>query len=361
MNARELLRQRLTHLQIAAPARDVSHVVSTLGALQAQDYAGALWAIGLRMRAGTLLDVQHAVTERSIVRTWPMRGTLHIVAAADVYWLLELLAPRVVAANAKRHRDLELDAATFIKVEKVLTKALRGGKQCTREQLKVVLARAKLPMEGQRLYHCLWFLAQHKVLCCGAPSGKQGTYTLLSEWVPEPKRTRSREDALVELARRYFSGHGPATQQDLMRWAGITVVESKLAIAGASAQLSQEKVAGVAYWFSASAPQLTAASRGMFLLPGFDEYMLGYKDRSPFVAAVHASKVVPGGNGVFKATVVDDGQVIGTWKATSTRLAVRVVVSPFGSLSQAQRKRLSLAVQHYAGFLEKTGEWSESR
>jgi hypothetical protein len=343
------MNQRIASSRCENPADVVAH----LGAMQAQDYSSGLWAIGLRSAAANLTDVQQAVAARTIVRTWPMRGTLHFVAAADVVWMLDLLAPRVVAASARRHRELELDAATFRKVEKVFVRNLEGGRQLTRDGLREVLARAKITAEGPRLYHCIAQLAQQKVLCCGVPEGKQMTFTLLGEWAPEAKPLE-REAALRTLALRYFSSHGPATTQDLMRWAGINTGEAKLGIAGAGAALSSEESDGVRYYLGSERLQPTAATRATFLLPGFDEYMLGYKDRSAFLPAAHAFKIVPGGNGVFRPTIVHDGQVIGTWKALTTKRELRIEVSAFERFQKRHRDSIARAAAHYGRFLEKT-------
>jgi hypothetical protein len=355
VNDLELCRRRLTHLQIAAPhAAHAAEVVASLAALQAQDHAGSLWAIGLRLRSGTLADVQGAVRERSIVRTWPMRGTLHFVAAADVHWLLDLLAAREIAGAAKRHRDLELDTATFLKAEKAFTRALRGGRQLTRAGMAEVLARAKVAAVGPRLYHCIWRLALEKVLCCGVPEGKQITFALLPEWVPPPKQKLAREEALAQLALRYFGGHGPAGALDLARWAGIGLRDARLGIDGAGRALIAETHAGEPVYSAHDGPPPSAAGRGMFLLPGFDEYILGYKDRGPFLQPEHADAIAPGGNGVFRPTIVHAGRVIGTWRGTATQREVRVAPAPFRPLTAAERRGVAKAAERYGSFLGKT-------
>jgi hypothetical protein len=351
VNRRELLRQRLVNLGIAVAAHaSAADAVSALGAMQAQDYAGGLWAIGLRMRHGTLEAAEGALSDRTVVRTWLLRGTLHFVAAADVHWLLDLLAPRAIAGAAKRHRDLELDAPIFRKAERALTKALEGGRQLTRDGVRRAFEGAKLKLEGQQLYHCLWQLAQEKLLCYGLNEGKQPTYRLLSEWVPDPRHKLTTEDALAQLARRYFSSHGPASLQDLMRWADINAREAKLGVAGTADSLVAEEFDGVTYW-RARDPQPSAAGKQLFLLPGFDEYVLGYKDRSQFLPAEHANKIVPGGNGVFRPTIVYDGEVIGTWKATPRKGGLLVEPSPFARIAPAQSKLFVRAAADYARFL----------
>lgn len=353
MNLAELRATRLHSLSIAEPpARDPSQVVAHLCAMQAQDYAGALWAIGLRTPDARLPDVQRAVAERAIIRTWPMRGTLHCVTAADVHWLLDLLAPRVLHRSAKRHRDLALDAKLFHAAERVVVRALEGGRELTRSELRAQLARAKLPLEGPRLYHCLWYLAQQKLLCFGVPRDKQPTFTLLAERVEPPRDALPREVALATLALRYFTGHGPATVPDLARWAGINLGEARLALSAVEDQLACEPVASVPHYF---APPTAARkpANSAFMLPGFDEYLLGYGDRAAILDPRHASAIAPGGNGVFRPTLLLRGRVVGCWRAAETRREVRVTVEPFAKLSRESLGLTRRALARYGHFMGK--------
>ncbi len=307
---------RLANHGIANPTfAQPGDVVTWLGALQAQDYGGALWAIGLRMTGATERSIEQAIAERAIVRTWPMRGTLHFVAAQDVRWLLALLTPRVIAQSAGRYRQLELDEATFARSKKVFAKALLGGKQLTRDEMLQELEQAGISTAGQRGYHLLGRSAQDGLICFGTRRGKQQTFTLLDEWVPLT-RSLTRDEALAELTRRYFTSHGPATVQDLMRWAGLTAAEAKTGLAAAGKALVQETVAGRAYWMASDQPELNTGTTATYLLPGFDEYLLGYTDRSAVLDPAYAQRICPGGNGMFSPTIVFDGFVTGTWKRT---------------------------------------------
>jgi hypothetical protein len=352
MRARELGRFRLTNLQVAGSrCTSAADVVATLGAMQAQDYAGGLWAVGVRLPGSTLPDIERAVSDRSIVRSWPMRGTLHFVAADDLVWLLDLLAARVLKASSKRREGLALDVATLAKIEKTVVRALEGGKQLTRDAIGDLLTRAKLSPDDGRLYHSLFWLSVRQVLCFGVPEGKQQTFALLDEWLLRPTRL-DKDAALAELATRYFRSHGPATQQDLMRWAGLTSAEAKQGIASARS-LASEDVDGVRHYLPDDQRALTAESKGMFLLPGFDEYILGYRDRTAILDAEHASKIVPGSNGVFRPTLVHEGKVVGTWQATANKNSVRLTASPFAALSQSQLRALGRAATRYGEFMGK--------
>ncbi|MCB0182020.1 MAG: AlkZ family DNA glycosylase, partial [Anaerolineae bacterium] len=286
------------HHQAIAPAAIMSpgDVVRRLGAIQAQDYLGTLWALGLRMQQAVEVDIEQAIANREIVRTWPMRGTLHFVAPEDVRWMLALLTPRIIARAARRHQQLELDEATFIQSETVFAKALQGGKPLTRPEIMAVLEQAGISTKGQRGYHMLWRAAQNGLICYGPRQGKQDTFVWLDDWLPAGK-SLSRDESLAELARRYFTGHGPATVQDFIWWSGLLTADARAAVEMVTAELIENVVDGQTYWVSPTESGPKAPSPTVYLLPGFDEYLLGYRDRSAVLDPAHAKKVVPGGNG----------------------------------------------------------------
>lgn len=343
-------RYRLASQGIINPSfTQPSDVVAWLGALQAQDYAGALWSVGLRMPKATLKAIEQAIADRTIVRTWPMRGTLHFVAAQDVRWLLKLLTPRMIAQSAGRYRQLELDEAIFARSQELFARALEGGKQLTRDEMYQVLEQAGIPTAGQRGYHFLVRAAQDGLICFGPPSGKQQTFVLLDEWIP-PTKPFARDEALAELTKRYFTSHGPATLQDLMRWAGITASDAKIGLALVGEALQQETVEGQVYWVGPTVPHLDNETDA-YLLPGFDEYLLGYSDRSAVLDPVYAQRICPGGNGVFNPTIVMDGQVVGTWKRVLKKDKVFIALSPFTAFYKAEQERFIDAARPFGEFL----------
>lgn len=346
-----IARLRLHNQQIAAPQfTRPEEVVAWLGAVQAQDYPGALWSIGLRLPKAAQADIEGAIAARSIVRTWPMRGTLHFVAAADLHWMRVLLTPRIIARSAPRHRQLELTATLFSRAEKIFLKALSGGKQLTREEMCALLERARISTVGQRGYHILWRLAQEGLLCFGTHAGKQPTFTLLDEWIPAGK-PQDRETSLAELARRYFTSHGPSTLPDFVAWSALPAPDARHALHLVSAKLAQETVEEKTYWFSPDAPVATKKSTAVYLLPGFDEFMLGYRDRSPSLAPKYAERICPSSNGMFISTVVVDGQVIGTWKRTLKTSSLSITPTPFGTFSPAMRRAFATTARRYGHFL----------
>jgi hypothetical protein len=340
--------RRLHSQLLTTNARRTPHdVVSHLGAVQAQDYLGALWAVGTRMQTATESDVEAALTERSIVRCWPMRGTLHFVAAEDARWMLELLAPRVLTRHRPRlQREFDLDPKTLRRCGRLVEKALAGGHALTRQELYEVLEERGITTGDSRGLHILFALAHESLICFGARRGTQQTFVLLDEWLPAAK-PKPREEALAELARRYFGGHGPATLADFGWWSGLTAKEAKEAIA--LTELQQEVVDEEPMWF-ASVPDVSSLSATR-LLPPFDEYTVAYKDRSEIVDSAFAKQVNAGG-GMINAVVVIDGQVTGNWKRTLRGTSVEITVSSFRELTPPETSAIEREAERYAAFVQ---------
>jgi hypothetical protein len=360
MNTRDIATIRLANQQIADPAStSPAEVVTRLLAVQAQDYRGALWSIGLRQAGSKIAQVEQAIAERSIVRTWPMRGTLHFVAATDVRWMLKLLTPRVMKGSAGRMRQLEIDDTVLSRSRKAFVNALRDGSPLTRDEMYDVLGRAKIEPANQRGIHILSRLSQEGLLCVGPHRGKQPTFALLDEWIPG-SRTLDRDESLAELTSRYFRGHGPATVRDFAWWCGLTLGDARAGVAMIAAELTVDSVGDISYLASRNAPDVSTAvrrsARALYLLPGFDEYMLGYADRGIALDLSHAPRIVPGNNGMFMPTIVARGRVIGTWRSAVARRALAVTPLPFVPLSSSDTRAFAAAAGRYAEFLghEKT-------
>ncbi|HEY0256447.1 MAG TPA: winged helix DNA-binding domain-containing protein [Candidatus Methylacidiphilales bacterium] len=359
MTALDVALHRLHNQQIAKPLFKKPHqVVASLGAVQAQDFPGTKWAIGLRLSGATEKDIDHAIASRSIIRTWPMRGTLHFVAAEDVHWMRALLTPRIIAGSTQRQKNLELDAKVFARCEKLLIKALQGDRQLAREAICALLEKAGISTAGQRGYDILWRLAQEGLLCFGAPEGKQHTFALLDEWSPATK-SLERDEALAQLAKRYFTGHGPATLQDFVWWSGLKVSDARAGLNMVSSQLAQETVDGKIHWMPQSLPALSKDSPLAHLLPGFDEYMLGYTDRSAALDPKYAQRICPGSNGIFSHTVVLNGRVSGIWKRSFKKETAILTLSPFTSFSKIHKNAITIAADRYGKFMEMTARCAE--
>ena len=350
------IRRRLTALRLASQwigGRDGAtpgDVVRWMLALQAQDLPGARWSVGLRTSRPGEDVVDRAFHAGDVVRSWPLRGTLHLVPAEDVGWLLELTAPRVLGTASARRAYLGLTEADVERAREVAVASLSGGRTLTRGEILAAIEAGGVATAGQRGYHVLWYLAQTGTLVLGAPSGRQQTFALLDEWVRAPRRLE-RDEALGELAFRYFRSHGPATVRDLARWSALTLTDVRRGLAICGSRLTTLELDGTTYHLAPEILEEPSTTPRVHLLPGFDEYLLGYADRSAALAAEHAQAVVPGGNGMFRATIVADGEVVGTWQRTVG--AREVVIEPrlFGALSGSLRDGLVAAADVYGAYL----------
>jgi hypothetical protein len=350
MTMRHIICCRLANQHIYSPrCASADAVVSSLGAMQAQDYSAVLWAIALRLPASTESDIRQAIVDRKIVRTWPMRGTLHFVAAADVRWMLALLTPRIIARSAGRYRQLELGENIFIRSRKQIASVLEGGNQLTRIEMYAILSQAGISTEGQRGIHILCRLAQEGLICFGPHKGRQPTFVLLEDWVPRA-RSLDRDESLAEMARRYFTGHGPATLQDFVWWSGLKVSDAKAGLNLVSSELAKQATNDEIYWMSPNCQSVGSVPSAVYLLPGFDEYLLGYTDRTVTLDPVHAGKIVSGNNGRFMPTIVINGRVAGTWKRVLTRNGGLIEASHFGPSNKTRARALTRAVGRYGHF-----------
>jgi hypothetical protein len=337
---------RLSALGIAdADAPDPADAVRRALAMQGQDFPGVLWSIGLRTPDSTAAQVDEVHAGGAFVRSWPMRGTLHLVAAEDLYWMLSLTGARMVRAAEGRRRQLGLEAPDFALAERIAREELGGGRHLSRAGLLAAFEASGLSTAGQRGVHTLGQLAQTGVL---VQSGRE-RWALLQEWVPAP-RVLEHDEALRELALRYAWSHGPVTDRDLAWWSSLTLTDARAGLAAAADELERIEVGGLTYHLR---PGLEPAARGVHLLPGFDEFVLGYTDRSAQLAPEHSAAIVPGGNGVFHPTLVVDGRVAGTWRRERAgRRAIAIRLAPFAPLSAATLRAVRRRLERYAEFLD---------
>ena len=364
-----------------------------LGAVQAQDYLGALWAIGLRLKNSNEAAIEKAVEERKIVRSWPMRGTLHFVAAQDLRWMLKFLTPRVIQRSAGLYREAGLDSRVFAKSSKLLSAELKRNPQLTRNEIYAIWERAKISTSGQRGLHILGHLAQTGLICFGSRNGKQQTFVLLEEWLPASK-TPQKEEALATLALTYFQSHGPATIHDFSWWSGLTIAEAKNAVQSLGTQIESERqnrstvkyrntgtlehrnskklkhpnTATLEHWniganeepyylVPTTGPQ--KSSRKVFLLPSYDEYFVAYKDPS----AVFDPKIVKDlqtlGNGIFNSPVVVNRLLSGYWKRNFMKDKVMIETNVFSALMKTATDGIEAAAQKLGKFLKLRVEVSQ--
>ena len=353
MNILDIAHQRLLNQHIVGtPFEKPADAVAWLGAVQAQDYAAAKWALGLRMQNSTDEIIEQAFTDGTILRTHVMRPTWHFVLPADIRWMLALTAPRVKAAIAHYDRTLGLDDTIFTQSNTLLAKALQGGKQLTRAELASVLQQAGIAIDNvQRTGHVLMHAELDGIICSGARRGKQFTYALLDERTPQA-RTLDRGEALAEFARRYFTSRGPATLQDFVWWSGLTVADAKTGLEMVTSQLMHEVVDGQTYWFSSSTSPTNDLSQTVYLLPNYDEYIVGYTDRSAIFDASHTQHLDARGNVLFQHTIVLNGRVVGTWKRTLKKDEVILTPSLFTPLTKDETRALAASIKRYGEFLD---------
>jgi len=319
-------------------------VVAWLGAVQAQDFPAAKWALALRMRkGGTNAGIDQALDEGRILRTHVMRPTWHFVTPSDICWMLELTAARVHRALAYAHRQFELAPAMRSRALSVFEHALRDGRYLTRAELGLQLARdAGIVARGVRLALLTIHAEAEGILASGPRRGKELTYGLLALRVP-PARRLSRDEALAELTRRYFKSHGPATTRDFVWWSGLTAIDARrgLEINGGR----HHSVDGLTYWSIGNRPARKTRREPIHLLPIYDEYLVAYRD-------LEAVPRRAGLRGTLQQALVVDGQVAGTWKGVRKLDGVVVEVSAHGRLTAVEREALAEAAARYGRFLE---------
>ncbi len=343
---RRLHNQHITRRTLETPQA----LVEWLGAVQAQDFAAAKWALGLRLQGVADDDIERAFTDGAILRTHVMRPTWHFVSPADIRWLLALTAPRVHAASAYYNRRLELDDALFKRTNAVLANVLQGGKQLTRDELAYALQQEGIVTDGeQRVTYIMMRAELDGIICSGARRGKQFTYALLDERAPQA-RMLDRDEALAALTMRYFTSHGPATVQDFVWWSGLTAADAREGLTLVTSYLSHESIGEQTYWFPPSMSPAQDLSQTAYLLPNYDEYAVGYTDRSAIFDALHTSKLDPRA-GLLTNTMVLDGQVIGTWKRTFKKNIVVIEANPFVPLSNTETCAFASSANRYSTFL----------
>ncbi|MCL4394544.1 MAG: winged helix DNA-binding domain-containing protein [Chloroflexi bacterium] len=326
--------------------------MSYLGAIQAQDYLAAKWAVGQRLWHGTDAAVEKAFTDGKILRTHVLRPTWHFVVPADIRWMLELTGPSINARSAYYHRRLELDDAAFSRSRKIITRALQGGKHLTRSELADALSTHGIAVDNLlRLAYIIGRAESDGIVCSGPRHGKQFTYALLDERVPAT-RTFQRDEALAELAKRYFSSRGPATLQDFVWWSGLPASDAKVGLELVQSQLGHEHVDDKKYWFRPDISRVQNRAHTLLLLPNFDEYIVGYTDRSLIFETTHTPQLDARANPLFQHTIAIDGKIVGTWKREIHRESVKVTPKVFQKLTHAQGRALAQETVRYGGFLE---------
>ncbi len=321
-----------------------------MGAMQAQDFAMARWAVGVRLPGCTDEEVQRALAEARIIRTHLLRPTWHIVSSGDLRWMLALTGPRIKASLRSRHRDLGISAEVIRRSHAVIEKTIRDGKHCTREKIIARLEKARIPTDENRAAHLLLLAELDGLVCSGPTLRGKPTWALLDERVA-PGTPWSRDEALEALARRYFTSRCPATLEDFCWWSGLTAADASRAAAMLGGEFRAELFDSRTYLLPKTFAAPKSAEERVYLLPAYDEYTISYRDRSAAVPTTQTSAAVSR-NGIFYPLVVKDGRAVGTWKRTRKDGAVEVRVELFGRAEKGLPAKLEKARRHYAGFLQ---------
>lgn len=344
----------INQLLAAGRSRTLAETASWMLALQAQDYTASKWVIALRTQSDIRdRDVELAIEQRQIVRSWPLRGTLHLTAVVDLGWLIELAASRPLAAARSRQESLGLPMKTLEQAAELTRDILRDGRILGRLDFLNELAIRGIDGSGQRGAHIVGYLAQTFVICLGPRIGKQHGIVLTTDWLP-PTPSLERDDALRQLAVRYVRGHGPVDASDLAWWAMLRKSDATKAFALAHDELEQLDYDGRIVWVHRESEALEsantrAAGHSMSALGAFDELVLGYRDREPALAAEDSERVVPGKNGMFLRTVQHGGRIRGTWR-TDPRSPTGAAVEPFGALTAEETRGFERSLAAHARF-----------
>lgn len=349
---RRLHAQRLT----GSPARSPVEAVRLLGAVQAQDYAAAKWALGLRTGV-TDREMDQLFDAGAILRTHMMRPTWHFVLSEDIGWIQELTSPRVLSGLRGRHRQLELDGPTVARAIDLMGRAVRDGNHLTREQLALVLSQGGIAPDGQRMPHLLSAAEHAGVITSGPRQGKRFTYALLDERAPVRLRP-DRDEALGELARRYFTSHGPAQVADYVWWSSLTTADARCGIEVAGTALQREVIDGKEHWSDAEAVLPAEGVPQAHLLPNFDEYTVAYRDRSAIIdptvpydpsTFAYYREASPQGS-ILSNIVVVAGRLRGAWSARVLAATVRVQIRPMAPLGRRDAIAVKAAAMAFAAF-----------
>lgn len=338
-----LFNQHIATHHLATP----QEVVSTLTAMQAQEYAHAKYAIGLRSDGLTDAVVEDAFNKGAILRTHVMRPTWHFVSPGDIRWLQMLTSHRVQAFSAPYYRKTALDTKTLNKATDIITQALENGHFKTRDELRALLEKAKIKVtgdDGMRMSLILINAELECMICSGPRQGRQFTYALLDERVSAIKPV-SKDEALHKLVHQYFTTRNPASLQDFAWWSGLTIKDAKEGVAQLGNQFKTTIIEGKTYVYTAAEWSLEKHHRSSFLMPDYDEYGIAYKDRTAILPSAAGSR----GKGYTHSLVVN-GKIAGSWKPVMKKDTVAVLTHFFKPLNKTQEQLVAKAIRHYAHF-----------
>ncbi|HEY8559267.1 MAG TPA: winged helix DNA-binding domain-containing protein [Pyrinomonadaceae bacterium] len=349
MNKSDIAGARLFSQQIAATDfTKPEEIVSWLGAVQAQDYPMAKWAIGVRLGGAAEAEIETAVADARIIRTHILRPTWHFVAADDLRWMIALSAPQLRSTSAGTMRAFGLDAATCWRANDLIAETLAGGRHLTRAEIMAELKKSGIDSDNYRASYLMFAAEIEGVVCSGVRRGKDQTYALLDERAPQSKQF-SREESIAELTRRYFTSHAPATLKDFVWWSGLPTSDARRGLEMNEPDITSAEIDGQTYYLPKDFSMPAAPAGALYLLPAFDEFMVAYKDRSAALDAGRASEAITG-NGIFKPIIVAGGKIAGVWKRAFKKDTVIVEKILFGEFGDFEAEAFQAKAREYALF-----------
>ena len=355
MNLKAVANTRLANQQIAKTKfKTPKELVGWMGAMQAQDFTMAKWAIGIRLIGSKETLIEEAVNKGEILRTHVLRPTWHFVSSDDIHWMLELTAPHIKSGIRSRHKHLGLSEAAIKKSNRLIKKTLSGGKHLTREEIMNEFKKAKIDVSENRSSHFMLMAELDGLICSGRIKNKKQTYVLLEDRISETKSLK-REEALVKLARRYFTSRGPATLQDFVWWSGLPVSDARKAIEMIKSDFVSKKIGENEYWFAGSNNIPKKINESVHLLPAYDEFLISYKDRDASLMFEHNKKTISN-NGIFRPVILINGQVKGIWKRVTKNDKVVVEINFFQPQKKVIQQEIKKAAMKISSFLNKKVE-----
>jgi hypothetical protein len=342
MKSRDIAHLRLISQHLTGSQNlGLTQLVRWMGCVQAQDYGMAKWALGCRLPDTTEAGIEKEFSEGKILRTHVLRPTWHFICPEDIHWMLKLSAPKIKALTRPYHQKLGIDNAILKKSKILLTRALEEHGALTRPQIAELLRKGKIATDETRLGHLLMDAELDAIICSAGRMGKQFAYGLLGAQATK----LGKEESLAELAGRYFLSRGPATVHDFAWWAGLTLTEARKGLDAIRASLTSQEVNGYAYWFPPAAK--SRPPDGTHLLPAFDEYTVGYKNRDDVLDPARAANCSFG----LKPIVVHNARIVGVWRRSAKKGKAMVEIMPFPGEKPVPALALAAAVKKYERFM----------
>jgi hypothetical protein len=362
--------QQIAQQQFQQP----NELLNWMGAMQAQDYEMSKWAVALRLspKANSKFNqpspigegkgevkqqnefgiseakIEAALNNGELIRTHILRPTWHIVAPENLRWMLDLSAPQLSRTLNSYNKSVGIDAKTLLKAEKIILKLLAKKNHCTRDEIMAVLQAEKINTDNYRSAHIMFHAELNGLVCNGIRKGKEISYALLDERIPQSKKI-NRDEALAKLATIYFQSHSPATLKDFSWWSGLNQTDAKKAIDFISKKLEKIEV-GEQQYFVFHPKEKIKQNAEIHLLPAFDEYIISYNHRLDVVDKNHAPKVFTN-NGIFKPMIVHDGKIIGIWKRTIAGKKLKTEIFPFEKLSKQTELKIEKKMEEFKNYL----------